>query len=225
MSTIELTNINKEFGSGLSRVKVLNDVNFKANKGELVLVLGPSGSGKSTFLTITGGLQTPTSGNVELSDKNIETIAKKDMENLRLKKIGFVLQAYNLVPYLTVKEQFTLVDKVKKDGNLTNDQLMELLKKLEIDEIINKYPAELSGGQNQRVAIARALYADPEIILADEPTASLDTGRVDEVGELLQSLAKAQNKAVVVVTHDLRLENYADRIYEIMDGHMTEKID
>ncbi|MQS88896.1 ABC transporter ATP-binding protein [Companilactobacillus mishanensis] len=223
MTAIELHDINKEFGSGLSRVKVLNNVNFKANKGELVLVLGPSGSGKSTFLTITGGLQTVTSGDVTLDQNNISKISKRDMENFRLNKIGFVLQAYNLVPYLTVKEQFKLVDKVKKSHNLDNEQLMTLLKTLEIDDLINKYPSELSGGQNQRVAIARALYTDPEIILADEPTASLDTGRVDEVGELLQSLAKQQNKAVVVVTHDLRLENYADRIYEIMDGSMTER--
>ncbi|MFD1472976.1 ABC transporter ATP-binding protein [Companilactobacillus mishanensis] len=224
MTAIELHDINKEFGSGLSRVKVLNNVNFKANKGELVLVLGPSGSGKSTFLTITGGLQTATSGDVTLDQNNISKISKRDMENFRLNKIGFVLQAYNLVPYLTVKEQFKLVDKVKKSHNLDNEQLMTLLKTLEIDDLINKYPSELSGGQNQRVAIARALYTDPEIILADEPTASLDTGRVDEVGELLQSLAKQQNKAVVVVTHDLRLENYADRIYEIMDGSMTERV-
>ncbi|MCH4008719.1 ABC transporter ATP-binding protein [Companilactobacillus sp.] len=224
MATIELSNINKIFGSGLSRVQVLNDVNFKANKGELVLVLGPSGSGKSTFLTIAGGLQTPTSGDVKLNNEEIDSLSKKAMEKLRLNQIGFVLQAYNLIPYLTVKEQFSLVDKVKRQGNLNQADLDELLDLLEIKDTLNKYPSELSGGQNQRVAIARALYTDPEIILADEPTASLDTDRVNDVGELLQTLAKKRNKAVVVVTHDLRLENYADRIYKIMDGKMTEQL-
>lgn len=224
MATIELSNINKIFGSGLSRVQVLNDVNFKANKGELVLVLGPSGSGKSTFLTIAGGLQTPTSGDVKLNNEEIDSLSKKAMEKLRLNQIGFVLQAYNLIPYLTVKEQFSLVDKVKREGNLNQTDLDELLDLLEIKDTLNKYPSELSGGQNQRVAIARALYTDPEIILADEPTASLDTDRVNDVGELLQTLAKKRNKAVVVVTHDLRLENYADRIYKIMDGKMTEQL-
>ncbi|WP_300560367.1 ABC transporter ATP-binding protein [Companilactobacillus sp.] len=224
MATIELSNINKIFGSGLSRVQVLNDVNFKANKGELVLVLGPSGSGKSTFLTIAGGLQTPTSGDVKLNNEEIDSLSKKAMEKLRLNQIGFVLQAYNLIPYLTVKEQFSLVDKVKRQGNRNQADLDELLDLLEIKDTLNKYPSELSGGQNQRVAIARALYTDPEIILADEPTASLDTDRVNDVGELLQTLAKKRNKAVVVVTHDLRLENYADRIYKIMDGKMTEQL-
>lgn len=221
MSTIELKNINKSFGTGTSKVHVLKDVNFQAEKGELVLVLGPSGSGKSTFLTITGGLQTPSSGEVKLNEQPIGSMTKKSMEKTRLDKIGFVLQAYNLVPYLTVKEQFTLVDKVKPVGNISSSQLTELLGVLDIADTIDKYPAELSGGQNQRVAIARALYTDPEIVLADEPTASLDTDRVKDVGNLLRTLAKEQDKAIVVVTHDLRLKDYADKIYQIMDGKMT----
>lgn len=222
MSTIQLTNINKTFGHDLSEVHVLHDINFEANKGELILVLGPSGSGKSTFLTITGGLQTPTSGTVALNNEPLNKLNKKALEKLRLNSIGFVLQSYNLLPYLNVKEQFELVDRIKKTGNLSNDRFTELIDTLGIDDLMNKYPAELSGGQNQRVAIARALYTDPEIILADEPTAALDTDRVDEVGKLLKKLAKDRNKAIVVVTHDLRLKSFADRIYNIIDGNMTE---
>ncbi|WP_125769441.1 ABC transporter ATP-binding protein [Companilactobacillus furfuricola] len=222
MPTIKLSNINKTFGHDLSKVHVLHDINFQANKGELILVLGPSGSGKSTFLTITGGLQTPSSGTVFLNDEPLNQLNKKALEQLRLNNIGFVLQSYNLLPYLTVKEQFELADRVKKTGNLTDGRFDDLINVLGIDDLMNKYPAELSGGQNQRVAIARALYTDPEIILADEPTAALDTARVDEVGQMLKSLAKDRNKAIVVVTHDLRLKNYADRIYNIIDGKMTQ---
>ena len=138
-------------------------------------------------------------------------------------KIGFVLQAYNLVPYLTVKEQFVLVDKVKKSGNMSQEGLDNLLNELGIMQLINKYPKELSGGQQQRVAIARALYADPAIILADEPTASLDSEKVEEVGKLFKSLAKQKEKAIILVTHDLRLNKYSDKIYEMLDGHLSLK--
>ncbi|WP_143812288.1 ABC transporter ATP-binding protein, partial [Oenococcus oeni] len=138
-------------------------------------------------------------------------------------KIAFILQSYNLLPYLTVKEQFVLVDKVKNKGNLDSSSLDSLLKKLGIEELQEKYPGELSGGQNQRAAIARALYTDPSIILADEPTASLDSDNVKEVGSLFKSLAKEQHKSIVVVTHDLRLVNFADKIYEILDGRMKLK--
>lgn len=221
MSTLELNNINKYFGTGSSRVHVLKNINFTAKKGEVNLVIGPSGSGKSTFLTIAGGLQTPSTGNVVLEGTAVKSMSNKQRDAMRLNKIGFVLQAYNLIPYLTVNEQFQLVRKVKKNHNLTNLSLKALMKKLDIAELQNKYPSELSGGQNQRVAIARALYTKPDIVLADEPTAALDSERVVEVGKILQSLAREQNTAVIVVTHDLRLIDFADNVYQIMDGEMT----
>ena len=223
MAVIELKNIKKVYGKGNAQVEALKNINFKADKGEVVLIMGPSGAGKSTFLTIAGSLQKPTSGEVLINGEDISDFSAKKRNELRLNRIGFVLQAYNLVPFLTVEEQFTLVDKVKKQNNLSRDELNDLLKQLGITDLVKKYPSELSGGQQQRVAIARALYADPEILLADEPTASLDTKNVEEVGQLFKDLAKKRDKAVMLVTHDPRLEKYADHIYEMMDGQMTQK--
>ncbi len=223
MSAIEFKNVNKYFGSGSAKVHALKDINFSADKGEFVLILGPSGSGKSTFLTIAGNILSPSSGSVLINGKEIATYSNKEREQLRLEQIGFVLQAHNLVPYLTLKEQFELVDRVKKTGNLSSADLERLLAHLEIAELKDKYPNELSGGQSQRAAIARALYTDPEIILADEPTAALDSQRVKKVGTILQVLAKQQNKAVITVTHDLRLIEQADKIYELTDGQLVQK--
>lgn len=223
MAVIELKNVKKIYGKGDAQVIALQDINFVANKGEVVLIMGPSGAGKSTFLTIAGSLQKPTSGEVIIDGDDIGNLSAKKSNALRLTKIGFVLQAYNLVPFLTVEEQFVLVDKVKKQNNLSKDELDKLLKQLGITKLLKKYPGELSGGQQQRAAIARALYANPEILLADEPTASLDTKNVEEVGQLFKDLAKKRNKAVMLVTHDPRLEKYADHIYEMMDGKMTDR--
>lgn len=223
MAVIELKKVQKVYGKGAARVQALKNINFVANQGEVVLIMGPSGAGKSTFLTIAGSLQKPTSGQVFVSGQDIAKISLKESNSLRLNKIGFVLQAYNLVPFLTVKEQFELVDRVKKQGNIKQEIMQKLLKQLGITDLINKYPSELSGGQQQRAAIARALYANPEVLLADEPTASLDSENVDEVGKLFKSLAKDYNKAVILVTHDPRLEKYADCIYEMMDGEMSKK--
>lgn len=223
MSVIELKNISKSYGQGNAKVDALKDVNFEAKEGEVVLIEGPSGAGKSTFLTIAGALQKPTSGEVFIGGKDVTNYSPKQADALRLDKIGFVLQAYNLVPYLTVEEQFILVDKVKKSGNMSKDRLDNLLNELGIMQLINKYPKELSGGQQQRVAIARALYADPAIILADEPTASLDSEKVEEVGKLFKSLAKQKEKAIILVTHDLRLNKYSDKIYEMLDGRLSLK--
>ena len=223
MSVIEFKNVNKYFGSGSAKVHALKDINFSADKGEFVLILGPSGSGKSTFLTIAGNILSPSSGSVLINGKEIATYSNKEREQLRLEQIGFVLQAHNLVPYLTLKEQFELVDRVKKTGNLSSADLERLLVHLEIAELKDKYPNELSGGQSQRAAIARALYTDSEIILADEPTAALDSQRVKKVGTILQVLAKQQNKAVITVTHDLRLIEQADKIYKLTDGQLVQK--
>lgn len=223
MAVIELKDVKKVYGKGDAQVVALKDINFKADKGEVVLIMGPSGAGKSTFLTIAGSLQKPTSGEVLINDEDISDFSAKKRNELRLNKIGFVLQAYNLVPFLTVNEQFTLVDKVKKQNNISREELQDLLKQLGITDLVKKYPSELSGGQQQRAAITRALYANPEILLADEPTASLDTKNVEEVGQLFKDLAKKRDKAVMLVTHDPRLEKYADHIYEMMDGQMTQK--
>lgn len=222
MTAIELRNVEKYYGQGIARVHVLSDVNFKAELGKLNLVIGPSGSGKSTFLTIAGGLQQPSEGQVLIDGQEISALSGKQLDRLRLDKIGFVLQSYNLLPYLTVGDQFALVDRMRH-GNLSKGELGDLLKDLGIEKLIHKYPGELSGGQNQRVAIARALYTDPQIILADEPTAALDSDRVKVVGQLFSDLAVKHNKAVVVVTHDLRLREFADQVYTIVDGQMAKE--
>lgn len=223
MSSFLMQNVNQIFGTGTAEVHVLHDVNFEAEPGTLSLIMGPSGSGKSTFLTIAGGLLTPTSGTVAINGVAYNERSKKERDALRLDAIGFVLQAYHLLPYLTVADQFKLVAKVKPDGNLSPEALDDVLTTLGIKDLLNKYPGELSGGQQQRVAIARALYPDPAIILADEPTAALDSARVKVVGDLLKDLALKHNKAVVVVTHDARLVDSADHLYQMTDGYLTKQ--
>lgn len=220
MSNLIFDSVTKIFGEGGSKYVALENINFEAESGQLILVVGPSGSGKTTFLTIAGGLQTPTNGDVKINDSTINSLSKKQQTKLRLEKIGFVLQSYNLVPFLTVEEQFKFVDKLKKQ-NLTEQKLHELLSDLGLLELLKKYPNQLSGGQKQRVAIARALYTEPDYILADEPTAALDTDRSMKVIELLRDLAHKRNKIIIVVTHDLRLKDMADKVYQIIDGKMT----
>ena len=220
MSNLIFDSVTKIFGEGSSKYVALENINFEAESGQLILVVGPSGSGKTTFLTIAGGLQTPTNGDVKINDSTINSLSKKQQTKLRLEKIGFILQSYNLVPFLTVEEQFKFVDKLKKQ-NLTEQKLHELLSDLGLLELLKKYPNQLSGGQKQRVAIARALYTDPDYILAEEPTAALDTDRSMKVIELLRDLAHKRNKIIIVVTHDLRLKDMADKVYQIIDGKMT----
>lgn len=220
MSNLIFDSVTKIFGEGGSKYVALENINFEAESGQLILVVGPSGSGKTTFLTIAGGLQTPTNGDVKINDSTINSLSKKQQTKLRLEKIGFILQSYNLVPFLTVEEQFKFVDKLKKQ-NLTEQKLHELLSDLGLLELLKKYPNQLSGGQKRRVAIARALYTDADYILADEPTAALDTDRSMKVIELLRDLAHKRNKIIIVVTHDLRLKDMADKVYQIIDGKMT----
>ncbi|GGI66715.1 ABC transporter ATP-binding protein [Enterococcus alcedinis] len=223
MSAIEIVNVTKSFKDGDTTIEALKETNFSVEQGEFVAIIGPSGSGKSTFLTIVGGLQTPTEGEVRINNLSFSGKKEKERAKLRFNEIGFILQASNLVPFLTVRKQLQLVDKVAKQKE--NKKGMDLLKQLEIDKLSNKYPEELSGGERQRVAIARALYNDPTIILADEPTASLDTEKAYEVVQILAKEAKERNKAIIMVTHDLRLVTYCDKVYTMSDGvlHETSK--
>lgn len=218
MATIELNNVKKVFGVDGAATEALININFSANKGEAIAITGPSGSGKSTFMKILGGILSATSGEIMINGLNYGDMNSKQQSRFRLDHIGFILQAYNLLPYLKVKDQFKLVDKVKKHGNMSADEWKQLAAELKVTNLMNKYPDELSGGQQQRVAILRALYTNPDIILADEPTAALDGQMAIKSMELLQELAHKQNKTVIVITHDARLLNYVDKNYRIVDG-------
>ncbi|OKL38259.1 ABC transporter ATP-binding protein [Domibacillus mangrovi] len=220
MAILELNQVKKSFGTGHKKVEALKETNFQANKGELVAVIGPSGSGKSTFLTIAGGLQTPSSGDIIINNQNLTALNEKKRSKIRLKEIGFILQSSNLIPFLTVDMQMKLLDKVKK-GNMTKEELEQLYEDLGIGDLRSKYPVDLSGGERQRAAIAKALYSNPSIILADEPTASLDSDRAYEVMELLKSETKNKNTTTIVVTHDIRLIGYCDKVYNMTDGVLT----
>ena len=221
MSAIEFKDVKKTFKDGDTMIEALKETNFFVEKGEFVAIIGPSGSGKSTFLTIAGGLQAPTAGEVLINDQPFSDQKEKNRAKLRFKEIGFILQASNLVPFLTVKKQLKLVDKVSKENKTQSAQ--DLFTQLGIDKLQNKYPEDLSGGERQRVAIARALYHDPTIILADEPTASLDSEKAYEVVKILAQETKEKNKATIMVTHDTRLTDYCDRVLVMEDGVLKEK--
>jgi len=222
LAILELNNVKKSFGSGHMKVDALKETNFSAEPGELIAVIGPSGSGKSTFLTVAGGLQTPTSGAILVNNKDLADLNEKQRSKIRLKEIGFILQASNLVPFLNVDNQMKLLDNVKKD-NMSKEELNALYDNLGIKELRKKYPADLSGGERQRVAIAKALYSKPSILLADEPTASLDSEKAYEVMELLKKETTQNKTTTIVVTHDTRLIEYCDKVYEMTDGVLKLK--
>ena len=214
---LELRNAKKTFGEGNTLVEAMKETNFVVERGELVAVIGPSGSGKSTFLTVAGGLQTPSEGQVIINGKELSQLNEKQRSKIRLQEIGFILQASNLVPFLTVDEQLELLNKVKKD-NMSKDEKRQLYEDLGITKLHKNYPSDLSGGERQRVAIAKALFSKPAILLADEPTASLDSDRAFEVMELLRNETKSNQTATIVVTHDVRLMKYVDKVYKMTDG-------
>ena len=219
---IEMKQITKDFLQGNDVVRALKETNFSAKEGELIAIIGPSGSGKSTFLTILGGLQTPTTGQVLIDGKPFSKLSLKERSKVRFEKIGFILQAANLIPFLTINDQLYLYNRIQ--GSKPNlERIEELYSKLDIKKLQKKYPSALSGGERQRVAIAKALYHDPVVILADEPTAALDTTRAFEVIKLLAKQTKEQKKATILVTHDERLIEFCDKVYVIIDGVMTQK--
>lgn len=218
---LEFKNVTKDFKDGNQTIQAVKPTSLKFEKNELIAIIGPSGSGKSTFLTMAGALQTPTSGDILINDQDISKMSQKALAQTRMQEIGFILQATNLVPFLTVKQQFKLLAKQTKDV-LSEEAYQKLMSQLNLDAIENKLPSEISGGQKQRVAIAKALYTKPSIILADEPTAALDTENAMEVMRILKEQSKEQNKTCIVVTHDERLTSYCDKVYHMEDGVLKE---
>lgn len=219
---IEMTGVTKDFLQADNVISALKETNFTAYEGELIGIVGPSGSGKSTFLTILGGLQKPTTGRVLLNGKLFSELDVKEKSKIRLENIGFILQASNLIPFLTIQEQMVLYNKITK-SKVNQSWMDELFRKLDVEKLKNKYPNELSGGERQRSAIAKALYHQPSVIFADEPTASLDTNRAFEVVKLLAKETKEQKKATIMVTHDERMLAYCDKVFEIIDGVIRQR--
>ncbi|MCY7068074.1 ABC transporter ATP-binding protein [Streptococcus oralis] len=219
---IEMNQVTKTYGEGKMKVVALHETNFQLNTGEFVAIVGPSGSGKTTFLTTLGQLQEASSGKILVKGKETGSLTEKEKTDLRFREFGFILQASNLIPFLTVKEQLDLIDRLDKGKNSKSDR-KELFDLLDLEKVKDHYPKALSGGERQRAAIARALYNNPSIVLADEPTASLDTERAYQVTEMLAAIAHEQGRGVVMITHDTRLLDKIDRIYVMNDGHLVEE--
>jgi putative ABC transport system ATP-binding protein len=212
-------NVSKVYGEGDNKVIALDDISLNVRAGEFVAIVGPSGSGKSTFLSIAGALLSPSKGRLLLNGEDITTLSPKELTRVRLEKIGFVFQSSNLVPYLSVRDQLLLLSELigKRDKTAVK-KADELLSHLGLGHRADHLPEALSGGERQRVAIARSLMNDPEIILADEPTASLDSKRGRDVVEMLAHEVKSRNKAAIMVTHDERMLDLCDRVVNITDG-------
>lgn len=223
MTGLQLINVSKQYKEGEFKTTALNQVSLTVEPGEFVAIIGPSGSGKSTFLSIAGALLQPSQGDVLINGVNISTLKEKKLSEIRLNQIGFILQTSNLIPYLTVLDQLLVVKKMKGSVAASDKSYAaDLLKDLGLKHKLKKYPNELSGGERQRVAIARSFMNDPDIILADEPTANLDTNRAYEVVKLIAEEVKARNKAAIMVTHDERMLVDCDRVFRIEDGLLTQ---
>lgn len=217
MEILKVENLNKIYGKGDNRVEALKDVNLTVNKGEFVVIVGASGSGKSTLLHMLGGLDRPTSGKVVIDGESIYDYKEERLAIFRRRKIGFVFQFFNLIPVLDVEENIALPALMDND-KVDKDYLNEIIELLGLDERKNHLPSELSGGQQQRVSIGRALLNKPSIIFADEPTGNLDSKSSKEVIDLLKFTAKKYNQTLVLITHDIRIADSADRVISIEDG-------
>lgn len=218
---LNMQNVTKSFQDGMNNRVILSKLNFTVGEGEFVAVIGPSGTGKSTFLSIAGGLLSSDSGTVMIHDKNISSESQKHLTEIRRREIGFVFQSHQLLPFLTVKEQLGIVGKTNEKAAL--NEINELLEDLGLTECQKRYPGQLSGGEKQRTAIARAFMNHPSLILADEPTASLDAERGYQVVEMIRKEVKKYQKAGIIVTHDERVLNLVDKIYDLKAGQLVER--
>jgi putative ABC transport system ATP-binding protein len=222
-ATVDARGITKTYGDGDNAVQAVCAATFSARPGELIAVVGPSGSGKTTLLAMLGGLLTPTEGTLTVGGVDLTALGPGRLARFRRETVGFVFQGYNLLPYLTARRNLLAVSEI---GARTNGDPREvadrLLHEMGLTERAKAYPSEMSGGERQRVAIARALMNDPALILLDEPTANLDTSRGRQVVEMLQAEVQQRNKTALMVTHDLRMAEYAARTLRIEDGTVTQ---
>jgi putative ABC transport system ATP-binding protein len=223
---IQVENLSKVYGQGRTEVVALNDVTVAVRPGELFAIMGPSGSGKTTLLMILGLVTEPTEGGVVLEGENIYNGKVQDLQRLRREKVGFIFQFANLIPFLTAKENVLLpLELVGITGGQADTRVRELLEYFEVADRADLLPEQLSGGEKQRVAVARALANRPAIVLADEPTAALDTQRGLAVMRLLRKVSNEQGTTILVVTHDTRMISEVDRVIRLMDGRMVQEGD
>jgi putative ABC transport system ATP-binding protein len=219
---ITIRGVTKNYDEGSTKTLALDGVDLTVNRGEVTLLMGPSGSGKTTLLSIMGCILRPTSGQVLLGGKDVTSLREADLPAVRLRHIGFVFQGFNLFPTLSAGENVELSLGLKGvKGSEAKDEALRLLTLVGLAEKYNAFPADISGGQKQRVAIARAVAGSPEVILADEPTAALDSHTGKTIVEMMAKLAHHEDRAVVIVTHDNRLIDYADRIVRLEDGRIA----
>jgi putative ABC transport system ATP-binding protein len=222
---LRVRDVTKTYGEGHTAVTAVEHATLSVKEGEFVSLLGPSGSGKTTLISMIGGLLTPTNGTIELGDIDVSTLSKKDLTAFRAQRVGFVFQGSNLVPFLTAKENLLYVATLSKDyeRKAAHKRADELLEELGLSERYSNLPEQLSGGERQRVAIGRALMNDPDLVLVDEPTASLDTALGRQVVQLLAREIKDRGKSGIMVTHDLRMVEYTDQVFEILDGKLSSE--
>ncbi len=218
---IKFEKVAKKYIEAREEFYALKSTDFEARPGELIAVIGPSGSGKSTFLTIAGGLRTPSSGTVTINGSKTNDLNQRELTKIRRESVGFILQSSNLVPFLTVYKQMKFIDIMLK-RKTDRSKIDQIFEDLGIEKLADKYPSELSGGERQRVAIAKTIYSDVPIILADEPTASLDSQKAYDVVKILAKETHSLNKTTIMVTHDQRLLEFCDSVYEIKDGQLEK---
>ncbi|MDN5214249.1 ABC transporter ATP-binding protein [Fulvivirgaceae bacterium BMA12] len=219
MKVIEAKNITKVYNADKVPVNALRGVSFSVDKGEFTAIVGPSGCGKSTLLNIVGGLDSPSEGEITIDGKDLSNLKENKLIDFRLNKIGFVFQSYNLIPVLTAKENISLIMELQGlSKKARDDRAMELLKAVGLEGKEHKKPSELSGGQQQRVAVARALASEPSFILADEPTANLDSVSTNNLLDIMAEMNREKGTTFIFSTHDQRVINKARRVIKLDDG-------
>ena len=229
MAIIALENIRKSYADGNQMHHVLNQLNLSVEPNEFVAILGPSGSGKSTLLAIAGLLLSADEGRIRIAGQDLTSLNQSQWTQKRLELLGFIFQDHQLLSYMKIGDQLELVAKLKgeKDKKKRQEEVKALLTDLGIEACYHQYPNQMSGGQKQRAAIARAFIGNPQVILADEPTASLDPDRGQEIAQLIRKEVKSKNKSAIMVTHDRSILTYVDTIYELKHGQLlkVEKVD